>query len=109
MGGEIRASSLDGFVPLVRELGGDPAALLRELGLDGETIADRDAYIPYATLARLMERTATALERPDFGLRLSRRARPIARPRNHSPPNGSVEAVSPTKSSSQQITTQPVQ
>lgn len=73
MGEEIRASSLDGFVGLVRELGGDPAALLLEVGLDEETIADRDTYIAYATLARLLERAATALERPDFGLRLSRR------------------------------------
>lgn len=73
MGEEIRASSLDGFVPLVRELGGDPAALLLEVGLDEETIADRDTYIAYATLAELVERATTALERPDFGLRLSRR------------------------------------
>lgn len=73
MGDEIRASSLDGFVPLVRELGGDPAALLRQVGLDETAIADRDAYIAYATLARLVERTAETLAQPDFGLRLSSR------------------------------------
>lgn len=73
MGEEIRASSLDGFVPLVRELGGDPAALLREVGLDQATIADRDAYLAYATVARLVERAAEALARPAFGLMLSRR------------------------------------
>jgi AraC-like DNA-binding protein len=69
----IRSSALQGYVPLVRELGGDPAALLRRVRLPEATLANPEAYIPYATLVALIEDAAAELDRPDFGLRLARR------------------------------------
>jgi AraC-like DNA-binding protein len=67
----IRSASLQGFDTLVTELGADPVPLLLEAGLRPDLAADRDAYLPYRSLAHLVENASRELRCPDFGLRLA--------------------------------------
>jgi AraC-like DNA-binding protein len=67
----IRASSLQGFAECVRELDGDPEALLADAGITPERVGESEAYIPYRTYSVLLARAAETLDRPDFALRLS--------------------------------------
>ncbi|MFI5657938.1 AraC family transcriptional regulator [Streptomyces sp. NPDC051684] len=67
----IRSSSLTGFPTLVRSLGGDPDALLRQAGIRPEAIDDPDEYVPYRSLVMAVDLAAARLGQPDFGLRLS--------------------------------------
>ena len=69
----IRGTSLQGFDDLVATLGGDPVALLASAGVHPGTVGDDEAFLPYRTLALLVERAAAELARPDFGLLLSQR------------------------------------
>lgn len=69
----IRASSLQGFPEVVRELGGDPVRLLRASGIDPAVVGDHEAYLHYRDIAAVLERAASVLACPDFGLRLSTR------------------------------------
>lgn len=67
----IRAGGLRGYQSLVRQLGGDPAPLLRRHRLTPEMLQDEDALIPLRAQAQLLEATADTLSCPDFGLRLA--------------------------------------
>jgi AraC-like DNA-binding protein len=69
----IRASSLLGFDELVRDLGGDPQRLLDDAHLAPGPLGDAEAYVPFRSVARLVEATAVSLRCPDFGLRLATR------------------------------------
>lgn len=69
----IRASSLQGFPELVRELEGDPDRLLAGVGVDPSIVGDLDAYITYRSVADVVTRAAAELGCDDFGLRLSTR------------------------------------
>ncbi|MFM1816779.1 MAG: hypothetical protein RLZ98_3474, partial [Pseudomonadota bacterium] len=69
----IRSSSLSGFVPLVRELGGDADRMLRRVRLRQQELAVEPAVIPYAAVVRLLDMAAAELDCDDFGLRLSQR------------------------------------
>jgi len=71
MGSLIRATNLLGFTELVRELGGDPEPLLARHRIPRDVASVEDAFIPYASLAYLLDETARELDCPDFGLRLS--------------------------------------
>ena len=99
MGSLIRASAMRGYSELVRELGGDPAALLARFGLPADAEHEPDAFISFAALTRGLEATAEELACPDFGLRLSSRQGleilgPIAViARNASTVLGGVEAI----------------
>ena len=73
MSDPIRASALQGFVALVRDLGGDPAPLLAHARLRPDVVGDSETYIPYRAAAAVLERAAVTLDCPDFGLRLSTR------------------------------------
>ncbi|HWA00447.1 MAG TPA: AraC family transcriptional regulator ligand-binding domain-containing protein [Caulobacterales bacterium] len=64
----VRADTLRGFRALVDELGGDADALLAAARLDDGV--DRDAYVSFRAVVRLLESAAAALSCPDFGLRL---------------------------------------
>ena len=64
----IRTAALSGFPGLVRKLGGEPDALLREFGVSPELINAEDKYIPYRQFVYLLEETATRLGRRDLGL-----------------------------------------
>jgi AraC-like DNA-binding protein len=86
----IRASALRGYEPLVRELGGDPSRTLAGSHLHPALLGSTDAYIPFKSVARVVESTAAELGCPDFSLRLANRQNieilgPIALIARHSP------------------------
>ncbi|MCE4070841.1 MULTISPECIES: AraC family transcriptional regulator [Pseudomonas] len=69
----IRATSLTGFPELVRDLGGDPDPLLRQMGIDPALLDNGAAVIPYRSMINLLELCAERLNCVDFGLRLAER------------------------------------
>src|SRR5262245_56886814 len=71
MGSLIRASAMQGYPELVRELGGNPAEFLARFGVPAGVVRQPDAFISFASLTGMLEATAEELACPDFGLRLS--------------------------------------
>lgn len=71
MGPTIRAASLRGFVPLVEELGGDPAGLLERFGLAEGVVASDAALVPITAHDLMLDAAAAELDCPDLGLRLA--------------------------------------
>jgi AraC-like DNA-binding protein len=69
----VRADALRGFREIIAELGGDADALLRESGLDPESLTDGDAYLSYRRVMLVVERAAAALNCPDLGFRMAER------------------------------------
>ena len=69
----VRSGGLLGFGEWVRENGGNPIALMAEIGLTPAALNDSDLYIPYPALARLMTLAAQRCQRPDFGVQLGMR------------------------------------
>lgn len=67
----LRAGALQGFRPLARELGLDPDALLRAVGLRPAGLDDPDQRLAYAAVALLLEETARRSGVADVGLRLA--------------------------------------
>jgi AraC-like DNA-binding protein len=53
---------------LLREFGVRPAAVLRRAGLAADALADREARVPYATIAALLDACAAATGCRHFGL-----------------------------------------
>src|SRR5690606_8727359 len=68
-----RSGGMQGLDDLVRELGGEPAALVREAGLPAGMFANPDLYVDYLALARLTRLAAGRCRAPDFGVRLGLR------------------------------------
>lgn len=66
----IRAADFEVFWSLFRELGGDRAAILRELRAPAITFDDAEAVIPFRLTARLFELVASHLHCPEFGMML---------------------------------------
>jgi len=71
MGSLIRATTLWGYGALVAELGSDPRALLSRFHIPPGVERQEDAFVPFESVVRLLETTASELDCPDFGLRLS--------------------------------------
>lgn len=69
----IRAASLRGFQPLVRELGGDPEALLRRFDLTPATLSSDDGMLSITAHDLMLDAAAETLGCPDLGLRLAER------------------------------------
>ncbi|MDN5745332.1 MAG: AraC family transcriptional regulator [Nocardioidaceae bacterium] len=69
----IRASVLDGFDQLVRDLGGDPHRLSTEAGLETALVGSPEAYLRFPAMARALDLAASELDCPDFALRLAAR------------------------------------
>lgn len=67
----IRAASLRGFAPLVRELGGDPDELLRRHGISAEALSTDDGLVSITAHDRMLDAAAVELDCPDLGLRLA--------------------------------------
>lgn len=67
----LRARSLNGFADLVQSHGGDPDALLNEVGLTNGLLATPDASFPLAAFIKLLAVSAQQLNLPDFGIRLA--------------------------------------
>jgi AraC-like DNA-binding protein len=64
----IRAQAMVGFAEIVQRFGGDPAALVAEVGLPPTVLADFDGLISFPRFCQLMELAALKLGRPTFGL-----------------------------------------
>lgn len=71
----VRNAVLNGYVPLVRSLGGDPLPLLASAGIDASDLAVENAWIPADAAAEVIERAAAATGCEDFGLRLAEHRR----------------------------------
>jgi AraC-like DNA-binding protein len=69
----IRASALDGYSELFRELGGDPEPALAAANLHSELLGSTEAFIPFRSMAKVIERAAVELACPDFSMRLATR------------------------------------
>jgi AraC-like DNA-binding protein len=69
----VRNGVLMGADELVAELGGDPAALRREIGLDGSPQHDPDFPIPASAVVQFLERAASVCACEAFGLLLSQK------------------------------------
>lgn len=69
----VHARLLRFFPELVAELGGDPAALMHQAGLDPAGESDDMPRASYRQAVALIEHAAAALNCPDFGMRLATR------------------------------------
>jgi AraC-like DNA-binding protein len=69
----VRAAALSDFDEVAVSVGIDPAACLREVGLDETDLADPDHYLAAELVSRLLENAARRSGREDFGLRLAER------------------------------------
>lgn len=67
----VRAASLRGFVPLVRELGADPQSYLRRFGIPAAVLSSDDGLLPITEHDLMLDTAAHELDCPDFGLRLA--------------------------------------
>ena len=67
----VRIDALRSFNEVVRSLGGDAAALLARAQIDADLLGNRQAVLSYRTMVHLLERCASELDCPDFGLRLA--------------------------------------
>lgn len=67
----VRASGLRGYEALMRQLGADPAAMLRRYRIAPKLLQDDDALLPLRSVVHLFEASASSTQCPDFGLRLA--------------------------------------
>lgn len=67
----VRASALEGFDEVTRDLGGNPTDFRTQSGLPAETVS-QDSWISYRAFLNLLELAAEELNCPHFGLLLSR-------------------------------------
>jgi AraC-like DNA-binding protein len=69
----VRAAALWGFVETVRDLGKDPYALLRSVGLSRSMLADAEAMLPATAVTDLLEAAAAETGCATIGLRMAER------------------------------------
>lgn len=67
----LHVDALRFFPQLVRQLGGDSEALVRQIGLEPAIFTRRTPSLGYRTVAAVLELAADELKRPDFGMRLA--------------------------------------
>jgi AraC-like DNA-binding protein len=70
-----RYAALNGYLDLGRSLGLDPVGVMRSEGLDPAGLGLPDRWVPAASIARLLEKSAAASGRQDVGLQLAERRR----------------------------------
>lgn len=69
----VRGTSLQGFIELVEELGGDASELLERAHLSPDAIGDHDSFIGYRSVVSLLEIAAKSTGAGDLGRRLASR------------------------------------
>src|SRR5215468_1641320 len=69
--GMVHVGLLHRFNEVVTQLGGDPSALLLKSQVEPAALQNRHAVIPHRTFVKLLERAASELSSPDFGMRLA--------------------------------------
>ncbi len=67
----MRSAALTGYADLCRSLAIPAASLMARVGLEPEILADQDRWIPASAVARLLELSAEASDRPAFALEMS--------------------------------------
>jgi AraC-like DNA-binding protein len=67
----VRVDALRKFTEVVTSLGGDANSLLAKVQIDPAVLNNRYAVIPYRSLVLVLERAASELRCPDFGMRLA--------------------------------------
>ena len=72
--GRVRIGPLLALPALMRELGQDPDAVLREAGLDPQILDDPDNVVEFLDVGRLLSLCATRAACPHIGLLLGRRS-----------------------------------
>jgi len=68
----VRSASLHGYAELARQLGLDPQALMRSVGLSPRCMDDPETPISATAVRDLLESSARAAQVEDFGLQLAR-------------------------------------
>ncbi|MEU9657406.1 AraC family transcriptional regulator [Streptomyces chartreusis] len=71
----VRNAALSGYVQLSQSLGIDPRVLMKRVGLDPAGLAIQDRWISGSAVLQLLELSASAARREDFGLMLAERRR----------------------------------
>ncbi|WP_262265774.1 AraC family transcriptional regulator [Microvirga yunnanensis] len=71
--GVVRIGVTKEIVPLLREFGADPDAVIRQAGLDPRLFDDANNVIPYAALGHLVARCVARTRCPHFGLLVGQR------------------------------------
>jgi len=71
--GVVRVGVTKEIVPLLREFGADPDAVIRQAGLDPRLFDDENNVIPYAALGHLVTRCVARTRCPHFGLLVGQR------------------------------------
>lgn len=66
-----RYASLNNYVDLAHSAGLDPAGMIRDVGLDPAGLGLQDRWVPASAIATLLENSATASGRQDFGIALA--------------------------------------
>lgn len=69
----VRGTSLQGFIELIDEVGGDAVELLQRVHLTPDVIGDHDSFIGYRSAISLLEAAAQATGVGDLGRRLASR------------------------------------
>jgi len=69
----VRGTALSNYPGLVKELGADPAPLLRKAGIRAQDIGLYDVFIPLRGGIEAVESAAVVTGTPDFGRRLAQR------------------------------------
>ncbi len=69
----VHTDMLRFFTDLVNDLGGDPQALMLDVGIDPSLLATGKATLSYRSMITLLEHAATQLQCTDFGMRLASR------------------------------------
>jgi len=73
---QVRTANLIGFAPLVRQLGGDPRAILERHGMDPRDLRNPDDYMNCQSLVDLFEYCSISLNDPLFGIRMAQHQEP---------------------------------
>ena len=68
----IRAANLAGIEELMEQLGFDARPLLARHHINPQLIRDPDAYVPYRSMAAVVEQAALETHCSDFGLRMAK-------------------------------------
>ncbi|MGW5202619.1 AraC family transcriptional regulator [Streptomyces spiralis] len=71
----VRNAALNSYVEVSKSLGIDPRSLMTRVGLDPVGLTVQDRWISGVAVAQLLELSAVASQREDFGLRLAERRR----------------------------------
>lgn len=69
----VRGTSLTNFPAVVADLGGDPTALLLDVGIRPDCVGRQDVFVPIGAVGRLLGLSAQCTNTPDFGRRLAQR------------------------------------